>query len=74
MYYDRSKPVTVQTDAREYGLGTALIQSSIPIAFASKTLTDAETDYVNNERVSVSVLWPQEVSHIPIWQACDCTE
>ena len=29
-YYDRSKPVLVQTDTSEYGLGTALIQSSFP--------------------------------------------
>ena len=40
LYYGRLKPVVVQTDAREYGLGAALIQSSHPIAFASKTLTD----------------------------------
>ena len=38
MYYDTSKPVIVQTDASEYGLGAALIQSSFPIAFASKLL------------------------------------
>ena len=47
VYYDRSKPVIVQTDASEYGLGAALIQSSCLIAFASKTLTDIETHYVN---------------------------
>ena len=39
-YYDRTNPVIVQTDASAYGLGAALIQSSHPIAFASKTLTD----------------------------------
>ena len=49
MYYDRSKPVIVQTDASEYGLEAALIQSKCPIAFASKTLTDIETHYANIE-------------------------
>ena len=44
-----SMPVIVQTDAIEYGLGTALIQSSHPIAFASKSLADIETHYVNIE-------------------------
>ena len=40
MYYDRCKPVIVQTDASKYGLGAALIQNSCPITFASKMLTD----------------------------------
>ena len=38
-------------DASEYGLGTALIQSSHPIAFASKSLTYIETCYTNIESV-----------------------
>ena len=46
-YYDQSKPVVVQIDASEYGLGANLIQSNCPIAFASRTLTDIETHYVN---------------------------
>ena len=37
-YYDRSKPVIVQTDACEYRLGATLIQSSHPIAFPVKCL------------------------------------
>ena len=48
-YYDRSKPVVVQTDASEYGLGAALIQSGHPIAFASKMLAEIETHYANIE-------------------------
>ena len=54
-YYDRSKPVMVHMDASKYGLGTALIQSGPPIAFASKTLTDIETHYANIERECLSV-------------------
>ena len=49
MCYDRSKPFIVQRDACEYGLGAALIQSSCPMSFASKTLTDIETHYANIE-------------------------
>ena len=44
-YYDRTKQIEIHTDASEYGLGAALIQDNKPIAFASKTLTDAETRY-----------------------------
>ena len=39
----------MQTDTSEYGLGAALIQSSCPIALASKTLADVETCYVSIE-------------------------
>ena len=50
-YYDRSKPVIVQTDASECWLCTALIQNICPIAFTSKMLTDIKTHYANIERV-----------------------
>ena len=46
-YYDWTKPVTVQTETRKYGLDAALIQSGQPITFASKTLTNVDTHYAN---------------------------
>ena len=53
-YYDRNLPVTVQADASLRGLGACLIQQhkgkDQPIAFASKSLTDAKTRYANIER------------------------
>ena len=42
-YYDRRKPVTVQADASQRGLGACLLQDGQPIAYASKSLTDTET-------------------------------
>ena len=66
-YYDRSKPVVVQTDASEYGLGAALLQGSCPIAFASKTLTDVKTHYVNIERECLSVCFGLEKFHTYIY-------
>ena len=39
-YYDRTKPVTVQADASQRGLGDCLLQEGQPIAFASKSLTN----------------------------------
>ena len=53
-YYDRDLPVTVQADASLRGLGACLIQKhkgkDQPIAFASKSLTDAETRYATSNR------------------------
>ena len=42
-YYDRTKPVIIQTDASEYKLGAACIQDGCPITSASNILTNVET-------------------------------
>ena len=49
-YYDRRKPVTVQADASQRGLGACLLQDGQPIAYTSKSLTYTETRYTNIER------------------------
>ena len=66
-YYDRSKPVVVQTDASEFGLGAALLQGGWPIAFASKTLNDVESHYANIERVCLSVCFGLEEFHTYVY-------
>ena len=66
-YYDRHQPLTVHTDASEYGLGAALLQNNRPIAFASKTLTDVETHYANIERECLSVVFGLERFHTCIY-------
>ena len=66
-YYDCTKPQVLMTDASEYGLSTALLQNNRPIAFASKTLTDVETRYVNIERVCLSVCFGLEKFHTYVY-------
>ena len=60
-YYDRNLPVTVQADASLRGLGACLIQKhkgkDQPIAFASKSLTNAETRYANIERELLAIVF-----------------
>ena len=60
-YYDRNLPVTVQADASLRGLGACLIQQHKGkdqlIAFASKSLTDAETRYANIERKLLAIVF-----------------
>ena len=43
-YYDPSCGLEIQCDARQKGLGVALLQNQMPIAYASRALT--ETDAV----------------------------
>ena len=72
-YYDRSKPVVVQMDTSEFGLGATLLQGGLPIAFASKNLTDVESPYVGIGRECVSVCFGLEKFHTYIlWEACTC--
>ena len=60
-YYNRTKSVKVQADASLRGLGVCLIQEykgeDQPIAFASKSLTDAETRYANIERELLAIVF-----------------
>ena len=56
-YYDRTKPVIVQADAFQRGLGTYLLQEGQPIAFASKRLTDTETRLTNIERELLAIVF-----------------
>ena len=56
-YYDRTKPVVVQADASQPGLGTYLLQEGQPITFASKSLTDTETRYANIEREFLAIVF-----------------
>ena len=56
-YYDRRKAVIVQADASLKGLGACLIQDGKPIAFASKSLTGAESRYANIERELLAVIF-----------------
>ena len=62
-FYDRSKPITVQADARKDGLGAALLQDNHPIAFASKSLSDAEKRYANITRELLAAVFACERFH-----------
>ena len=48
-YFDVCRPVIIQVDASQKGLGAALLQDGCPVAFASKPLTPTEQCYANIE-------------------------
>ena len=43
-YFDSTKPVTLQVNASEYGLGGALMQSERPVAYTSSTMSKSQKD------------------------------
>jgi transposase InsO family protein len=62
-FYDAAKPLTLQVDASLSGLGAALIQENGPIAYASKSLSDAESRYSNIEREMLGIVFGLERFH-----------
>ena len=56
-YYDQRKELIVQADASLRGLGACLIQDGKPIAFASKSLTGAESRYDNIESELLTIVF-----------------
>ena len=60
MYFNSSKPVILQVDDCKLGPGRCLLQEDNhgklrPVAYASKSLTQAETRYANIERETLAV-------------------
>ena len=62
-YFDPSAESVIQVDASSRGLGAVLMQKGKPIAFASKSLGDAETRYANIEREMLAVVFGCERFH-----------
>ncbi|CAB4044276.1 Hypothetical predicted protein [Paramuricea clavata] len=56
-YYDVSKPVSIQCDSSETGLGAALLQDGQPVAFASRTLTPTERGYAQIEKGCLAIVF-----------------
>ena len=56
-YFDPEKPVTVQVDSSSYGLGACVMQEGKPVAYASRSLNDAERNYSQLEKEMLAITW-----------------
>ena len=54
-YYDVSKPVVIQCDASQTGLGAALLQEGCPVAYSSRVMTPIEQNYAQIEKELLSI-------------------
>ena len=54
-YYDVRKPVVLQTDASQSGLGSVIMQDERPVAYASKALSQAQKNYTQIEKEMAAI-------------------
>ena len=62
-YFDSKKPLVIQCDASEGGLGAALLQDGYPISDASQALTDVEVRYAQMEKEMLAIALALEKFH-----------
>ena len=54
-FFNVNKPVTIQTDASQSGIGSCLMQETKPVAYASRALTDTEKNYSQIEKEMLAI-------------------
>ena len=64
-YFDVIKLVTITCDGSKTGLGTLLLQDNKPIAYASRALTDPNTD---RKKLTCCSFWFYKISLICVWK------
>lgn len=65
--FDVNKEITIETDASQFGLGSCLMQEGKPIAFASRSLNDAETRYAQIEKELLAVVFACQKFHYYVY-------
>ena len=67
-YYDINRPVTIQSDSSQTGLGCCLLQEGQPVAFASRALSQTEQNYAQIEKECLSCVCLSAIPLLPVWE------
>ena len=56
-FYDRTKPITIQTDYSKQGVGAVLLQDGRPVHYGSKALVGTERDFAPIEGEMLAIVY-----------------
>jgi len=62
-YYNPDRPLFLENDSSEYGIGSVISQDGKPVAYASRSLSDAERRYAQIEKEMLSVVFGLKKFH-----------
>ena len=62
-FYDVTQPVTIRCDASQAGLGASLLQHGKPVAYASRSMSNAEKNYAQIEKEMLSITFAVRKFH-----------
>lgn len=66
-FFDASKQIVIQTDSSSTGLGSCILQDGLPVAYASRALTDAEQRYAQIEKELLAIVFACEKFHFYVY-------
>lgn len=72
-YYNIDRPVTIQSDSSQTGLGCCLLQEGQPVAFASRALSQTEQNYAQIEKECLSIVFACQRFHYYLYGRGDVT-
>lgn len=61
--FDEKLEITIQSDSNKDGIGCCIMQSGKPISFASRSLTQAETNYSQIEKEFLAICYACKKFH-----------
>ena len=59
-YYNINEEITLECDASQYGLGAAMKQNGQPVAYASRALTQTESQCTQIEKELLAIVFACE--------------
>lgn len=65
--FDPNKKIVIQTDASKHGLGSCLMQDGMPVAYASRSLSDTEGRYAQIEKEFLAITFACKKFHYFIY-------